>query len=249
MTNAPAGWYPDTEQPGNERWWDGTQWTEQRRPGIPAVPAPAPYQSAAAQPLAPAAPQAGANAQKPLWKRTWFIVTAAVVALIVVGSVSGAIAGGKKTDAIAVADTTPVASPTPTPAQTSSAPSPTPSTPPVEAPAPAAVDPTFFKANAGKQLDDYAKDLSDLSDAVAKGSTLRVMSNSIELAFNEGELAAIAPTTNIAPEWTTALAGLSITTTQIADAISKKDYTTVNNLVGQANQQVASLRDIASRAA
>ncbi|WP_431220136.1 hypothetical protein [Leifsonia xyli] len=75
------------------------------------------------------------------------------------------------------------------------------------------------------------------------------MSNSIELAFNEGELAAIAPTANVAPEWATALAGLSITATQIADAISKKDYTTVYSLVGQAAQQVASLRDIANRAA
>jgi hypothetical protein len=28
-----AGWYPDANQPGQERYWDGTQWTDQVQPG------------------------------------------------------------------------------------------------------------------------------------------------------------------------------------------------------------------------
>jgi hypothetical protein len=32
-----AGWYPDVEVPGGERYWDGAAWTDHRRPG-PAGP-------------------------------------------------------------------------------------------------------------------------------------------------------------------------------------------------------------------
>lgn len=30
----PAGWYPDVDQPGSERWWNGALWTEHRRPTL-----------------------------------------------------------------------------------------------------------------------------------------------------------------------------------------------------------------------
>lgn len=34
MSNTPpAGWYPDPEQAEQQRYWDGTQWTEHRAPG------------------------------------------------------------------------------------------------------------------------------------------------------------------------------------------------------------------------
>jgi hypothetical protein len=39
--SVPAGWYPDPTQPGTQRYWDGSQWTEHRAPLSPA-PASAP---------------------------------------------------------------------------------------------------------------------------------------------------------------------------------------------------------------
>lgn len=35
---APAGWYPDSARPGNERYWDGQQWTEQMRSQATVTP-------------------------------------------------------------------------------------------------------------------------------------------------------------------------------------------------------------------
>jgi Protein of unknown function (DUF2510) len=33
----PAGWYPDPEQAGTTRYWDGSQWTDQRAPAPPTA--------------------------------------------------------------------------------------------------------------------------------------------------------------------------------------------------------------------
>ncbi len=47
----PAGWYPDAERPGGERYWNGSAWTEDRRPaGQPAPQYGAPQSYGSAQP-------------------------------------------------------------------------------------------------------------------------------------------------------------------------------------------------------
>ncbi len=38
MSMAPAGWYDDGQAPGQERFWDGAQWTGQFRPVAPVAP-------------------------------------------------------------------------------------------------------------------------------------------------------------------------------------------------------------------
>lgn len=36
------GWYPDSTLPGQQRYWDGVQWTEHVAPGPAATPSPVP---------------------------------------------------------------------------------------------------------------------------------------------------------------------------------------------------------------
>ncbi|MFF1633874.1 DUF2510 domain-containing protein [Leifsonia sp. NPDC058248] len=45
----PAGWFVDAQNPAQERWWDGTKWTEHRR-NREVTPAPQTYSPPAAQP-------------------------------------------------------------------------------------------------------------------------------------------------------------------------------------------------------
>ncbi|OJX64132.1 MAG: hypothetical protein BGO95_02530 [Micrococcales bacterium 73-13] len=60
----PAGWYEDGVTAGQERYWDGTQWTDQFRPLAPAAPVvePTPAAAPAAAPTAypPYQPATGA---------------------------------------------------------------------------------------------------------------------------------------------------------------------------------------------
>ena len=52
MSTPAAGWYPDADVVGGERWWDGVQWSDNRRPSAPAI-AP---EAAPPVPLPPVAP-------------------------------------------------------------------------------------------------------------------------------------------------------------------------------------------------
>ena len=44
---SPPGWHPDAQNPGQERYWDGSAWTEQRRPVQGPPPPGMGYQQAA----------------------------------------------------------------------------------------------------------------------------------------------------------------------------------------------------------
>ena len=45
-----AGWYPDVEVAGGQRWWDGTSWTDHRHAPVAAA---LPYGPTPIQPYAP----------------------------------------------------------------------------------------------------------------------------------------------------------------------------------------------------
>lgn len=54
MAGPPAGWYEDSERPGFERWWDGSEWTDHRRT------------KTSTEPIAPIAGQVEVQAVEPL---------------------------------------------------------------------------------------------------------------------------------------------------------------------------------------
>lgn len=81
MTSTPAGWYDDGH--GQLRWWDGAAWTAHTHPlpgAEPALPASAPYPTAAEAPAPPA--DAGG--------RGWILPTVVVgAAVLLVGGIVG----------------------------------------------------------------------------------------------------------------------------------------------------------------
>ena len=104
----PAGWYPDPQDASQQRYWDGNAWSGHTAPSAATMSAPsgeAP-QGAAIPAGAPAwqmpvdgAGVPGVPGKKPWFKRRWFLITAAVVVvLIVLGVVFGS--GGDHSNAL-----------------------------------------------------------------------------------------------------------------------------------------------------
>lgn len=113
-TDPAAGWYPDPQAIGLQRYWDGQAWTDHQASGD-AVTAP--------QPLAADGP-APVTATRPLHRR-WWVYAAGALALIVVIAVLRAAPSGTPS---ATPSVTPSATPSGTPSVTSSG-SPSPSKP------------------------------------------------------------------------------------------------------------------------
>lgn len=89
-TSYPAGWYADTNEPGTERYFDGTAWTAQTRPQVAAVtPVSA---EATGQPAT----------KEPWFKRKGIVIPVGVVAgLIVIGGIGSALGGGSDDESVA----------------------------------------------------------------------------------------------------------------------------------------------------
>ena len=73
--STPEGWYPDPEQPDQQRYWDGSEWTQHMAPLAP--------QAAPLQPAAPVQPTS------PVYRRPWFIAVAVVGGLFVLAGMFG----------------------------------------------------------------------------------------------------------------------------------------------------------------
>ncbi|WP_406306003.1 DUF2510 domain-containing protein [Streptomyces sp. NBC_00885] len=93
---SPAGWFPDPNTPGTERWWDGTAWTAHTRPVQAQVPLPPPLAAGPAGFGPPTVPMAQAASGSGVRGRLLALAAAGVV---LVGAVAvGAVLLGKGDD-------------------------------------------------------------------------------------------------------------------------------------------------------
>lgn len=79
-----GGWYEDPGQPGSQRYWDGTAWTEHRRPAPELTPAPP-----------PPSPERRRRGWRPM---TWVIVVFTV--LMFAWMIGGGISAGSECDEV-----------------------------------------------------------------------------------------------------------------------------------------------------
>lgn len=79
----PAGWYPDPERPGQQRYFNGSEWTEHRQAAAPPAGPPAMPPSTA---RGPASPQFSGSPKKQWWKRPWVIILGAIIVIVAIAS-------------------------------------------------------------------------------------------------------------------------------------------------------------------
>lgn len=97
----PPAWYPDTNAPGTERWYDGSQWTEHVRPAAGSSASQAVDTSGVAS--AERRGPVPVRPRRPWYSRKSVIIPAAAVAgLVLLGSVANAVSGGNKQNSVAL---------------------------------------------------------------------------------------------------------------------------------------------------
>ncbi|WP_082524330.1 DUF2510 domain-containing protein [Microbacterium sp. Root322] len=251
MSNAPAGWYPSPEDPNQVRYWDGAQWTQNTAPAAApeVMTAPAPVLSPPPAPAAPFPPSAPAAAPASTAgtgvsgaKKKWIIGGAIAAGVIVVGSVGAAIGAGGRSEPAAEASVAPVTA-TPT-----AAPEPASSPTPPAAPVVEAVDAVAFRAQAGSHLDDMLKDLDDIVTTVNEDGFWRLLSNSGELAFNQGQLEALDVPENVSTTWPASLVALDGAQDVLVEAISTQDGPSILAAVETVRAQVEATRAVVNTA-
>lgn len=111
--STPAGWYPDAEIPGGQRYWDGSQWTEHRTPP-PAESAadPAPASPALPPPDVSTVVAAGDEPPKKglgTGAKIGIGVAAVFGVLILLGAIGSAMGGGDKNEGASASSSSPSA--------------------------------------------------------------------------------------------------------------------------------------------
>lgn len=239
--NPPAGWYTDPTNPDQQRYWDGSTWTGHTAPGASAAPHPAEPAAPATQ-LYQTAPQpqpaatAGGWAGMPTKTKAMIIGGAALALVVGISGVSAAINVGQNERSAPAAvqiTPTPVATPTPIPSAV-----------PAPEPEPAVVDVAAFKTQAHSHLDDMTKDLDDMVVTIDEGGFWRLLSNSVELSFNVGQLQVLDVPSNIAVPYIEGVAGLEASIASMNDPIGNEDTATLRAIIDQMRGQIGGLHTL-----
>lgn len=108
-------------------------------------------------------------------------------------------------------------------------------------------DPGFVQ-NSRNDLVDVGKDLDDMIVTLDEGGFWRLLSNSVELSFNYGQLSARTAPATIAEEWAAQLAVLEGQLTKIDDAIADERNDDLRAAIAEAQTQLVVLNGVLDKA-
>lgn len=161
-----------------------------------------------------------------------------ITLVVVVGGATASRAGSS--EAVEV----PVETPSATAEPTEPAPDPTPeATPPPAAPPTADGDPDFLQ-DSRNDLEDFGKDLNDMVVTLDEDGFWRLLSNSVELSFNYGQLASREAPASVSADWAAQLAVLNGQITRIDEAIADERYDDLRAVIAEAQGQLGVLNGI-----
>ena len=108
-------------------------------------------------------------------------------------------------------------------------------------------DDSIFVDLATRDIDDFAKDLGDMSTTLDENGYWRLLSNSVELNFNLSQLEGRDEPKSIASDWNDALDELGKNVDAIEAGVTANSEKKIRAGIADARDTVAELREIVSR--
>lgn len=160
---------------------------------------------------------------EPADKKTQWIVSAVVIgAIVIFGGISNAnkstsTSGSENvSQVVETAKATPVASKKATPTVSATPTLTTPAVPSQDS----ATNIALFTSGGHGDIADLNKDLNDMVMRASNNQNIRLLGNTVELAFNLGQLQSLTPPTSVAGAWAPQLAALAASVTQVSNDAS-----------------------------
>ena len=108
-------------------------------------------------------------------------------------------------------------------------------------------DDSIFVDLATRDIDDFAKDLGDMSTTLDENGYWRLLSNSVELSFNLSQLEGHEEPASIASDWNDALDELGKNVDAIEAGVTANSKNRTRAGIADARETIAELREIVSR--